>query len=267
MNRIAVFCVCYNSYEILEKYLSSIDHSAKNAEGLADVEVFVSDNTMEDIRPINYDAKYFRLKIYEHHKNVGYFGGIGLMMKQEACKDYDYIIVSNVDVLMEADTLKSISLFSETEQVGWIAPIIFSEKEQKDRNPQAYNRYSRQRLNILRFMYKFSVLHYLYHRYVYKHRHNQAPRYGEIYAGHGSFIILTKAYIERCGIINYPVFLYGEEIYLAEHCREHALKVIHTPDIRVYDFDHYSTSSMKRHFYYKCHYEAIDYALKTFFNK
>ena len=267
MTKIAIFCVCYNSYEILEKYLSSIDHSSKMAEGIAEVEVFVSDNTPKNVQPIKYDAQNFQLKVYAHNKNLGYFGGIGLMMQQENCHTYDYCIVSNVDVLMQPDTIKSIALFSQPEKTGWIAPIIFSEKEQRDRNPQARQRYSRKRLSILRFMYKFSVLHYLYHRFVYKHRHNQTPTYGEVYAGHGSFIILTKEYIKQCGIINYPIFLYGEEIYLAEQCRKNSLKVIHTPEIQVYDFDHYSTSGMKRKFYYQCHYEAIDYAIKNFFNK
>ena len=51
----------------------------------------------------------------------------------------------------------------------------------------------------------------------------------DVYAGHGSFIILTKYYLSKVGIVNYPVFLFCEEIYLAEMCRINNLLVRYEP--------------------------------------
>jgi GT2 family glycosyltransferase len=94
----------------------------------------------------------------------------------------------------------------------------------------------------------------------------------DIYAGHGSFILLTRAYFEKCGMIDYPVFLFGEELYLAEECRKHSLRVIYRPEICIYDSEHVSTSKLKKTlpfkktFYYQCNSDAIDYILANYYN-
>ena len=90
-------------------------------------------------------------------------------------------------------------------------------------------------------------------------------RQGEIYGGHGSFIILTKMYFERCGIINYPVFLFGEEIYLAEQCRQQGLKVVYDPTIAVKDTEHASTGNMPSRFYCNCNAKALEYIMSAFY--
>lgn len=264
--RIAIFCVCYNSYEILDTYFERLDEAAKNARNNVATDLFIADNTQENIRPIDYTPAHFSLRVFPFHENLGYFGAIGRMMKATDCAPYDYVIISNTDVFMRPETLCCISDYPATEHVGWIAPLIYSEREKKDRNPQAAYRYSRKRLQLLRLMYKFPLLHYIYASCFYKIRHLTDKACGKIYAGHGSFIILTAAYIKQCGSIDYPVFLYGEEIYLAENCRLNNLDVIHTTEIQVYDLDHYTTSKMKRSFYYRCHYDAIDYILKQYYS-
>ena len=89
----------------------------------------------------------------------------------------------------------------------------------------------------------------------------------DIYAGHGSFMMLTKHFFIHYKKIEYPIFLFGEELYLAELIRMADLRVRYVPGLEVIDMEHASTGKMKKAFYYKCNKESIDYILENFYNE
>jgi len=86
-----------------------------------------------------------------------------------------------------------------------------------------------------------------------------------IYAPHGSFILFTRDYFARGGHLDYPVFLFGEEVFLAETIRLLDMRVIYTPDLVVYDDDHVSTGRVARRRIGELHAEAAKYLLATYF--
>lgn len=263
MGKIAVYCVTYNSYSELDQYLSSVDAAAKFAEEVVDF--YVCDNTEQNAQSIGFSGENVRLKVFATGKNLGYFGAIGYMMKQVSPSGYDYVLLSNVDIQLQTDSLAVLKARKTDRNIGWIAPEIFSSFENRDRNPKIVSRYSRSRIQIFRTCYRFPILHYLYTKTAYKRKHLQNHDPGHIYAGHGSCLILTAAYFEKCGIIDYPVFLYGEEIYVAEKCRKAHLSVDYDPSVKVLDGEHVSTGKMKKRFYYHCNFEAMDYVLKNYY--
>ena len=89
----------------------------------------------------------------------------------------------------------------------------------------------------------------------------------DIYAGHGSFMMLSKNFFEHYKKIEYPVFLFGEEIYLGELIRLAGMRARYVPSLEVIDMEHTSTGKMKKEFYYKCNKESIDYILDHFYNE
>ena len=204
MKRIAVFCVTYNSDKELERYEASLRKAAEAAKGAIELDIFVARNTKED--------------------NPGYFGGVKRQMEQVDVEVYDYCIISNVDLTVEEDFFVKLAAYDCPENTGWIAPQIWSQLEERDRNPKILNRYSLRKLQILRTFYQFPLLDTLYTRTFYKKKKFESHPAGQIYAGHGSFIILTKRYFELCGKVDYPVFLFCEEIYLAEQCWKAGLR-------------------------------------------
>lgn len=245
MKRIAVFCVTYNSDKELERYEASLRKAAEAAKGVVELDIFVARNTKED--------------------NPGYFGGVKRQMEQVDVEAYDYCIISNVDLTMEEDFFVKLANYDCSENTGWIAPQIWSQLEERDRNPKILNRYSLRKLQILRTFYQFPLLDTLYTRTFYKKKKFESHPAGQIYAGHGSFIILTKRYFELCGKVDYPVFLFCEEIYLAEQCWKAGLRVQYVPSIIVYDTEHASTGQMNHRFYCQCNYKAMQYIIKTFY--
>ena len=247
MKKIAVFCVSYCSDHERDLYLSTIRNAAQKASNIVDVDVFVSNNTKED--------------------NPGYFGAIKRLMQQVDVNNYDYSIISNVDLMLEEDFFQKLADYICSEDSGWIAPQIWSNLEERDRNPKVLNRYSLKKLQILRTFYQFPILDTLYTSTFYKKKKYESHQAGQIYAGHGSFIILTRRFFELCGKIDYPVFLFCEEIYLAEMCRKAGLKVLYEPSLIVKDTEHASTGRMNHGFYCRCNYEAMQYIIKTFYQQ
>jgi len=245
MKRIAIFCVSYNSDKELEQYQSSLVKAASKAADQVTLDIFVARNTRDD--------------------NPGYFGGIKREMDKVDVTVYDYCILSNVDLMVDEDFFERLATYDCTVNIGWIAPRIWSNAEQRDRNPKILNRYSLRKLQILRTFYQFPILDTLYTKTLYRKKKFESHPAGDIYAGHGSFIILTKRYFERYGKINYPVFLFCEEIYLAEQCLKAGLRVTYVPDIKVTDTEHASTGKMGHHFYCRCNYEAMQYIIREFY--
>lgn len=245
MKEIALFCVSYQSDKERDVFLASINMAAKNAIDRVNVEIYVANNTIDN--------------------NPGYFGAVKRLMQAVDVKTYDYIIISNVDLIVEEDFFLKLADYRCEENTGWIAPQIWSHLEERDKNPKILNRYSLKKLNILKAFYQFPILDTLYTRTFYRQKKYKSHPAGKIYAGHGSLIILTNEYFKRCGKIDFPVFLFCEEIYLAEMCQKAGLSVEYVPTIKVTDSEHASTSRMKHSFYCRCNYEAMQYIIKTFY--
>ena len=245
MKRIAVFCVTYNSDKELERYEASLRKAAEAAKGAIELDIFVARNTKED--------------------NPGYFGGVKRQMEQVDVETYDYCIISNVDLTVEEDFFVKLAAYDCPKNAGWIAPQIWSQLEGRDRNPGRMERPSLRKLQMLRTCYRIPILDTLYRRTLYRRKRYQSHPAGRIYAGHGSFIILTKRYFEKCGKIDYPVFLFCEELFLAENCRKANLRVEYVPTLRINDSEHVSIGKMPHDIYCRYNYEAVQNIIKTFF--
>lgn len=270
--RILIVCVNYNSYPELRNYLASIEASVAACSLPCQVDVWVADNSSE--KEIVDTTLYKQISVQvKPLDNLGYLGGAAAIINNlPNLLEYDFVIISNVDVILKHSFFDCLSYYVENgleRDVAWIAPRIYSLSERRDRNPKVRYRYSQKKLKTLLLMYRFPVLHYLYTEFIYSHRKKASDDSlrQDIYAGHGSFMIFTRSFVSAMDKISYPVFLFGEELYFAEIIRNKGLKVKYVPDIVVDDIDHVSTSKMKSRFYYNCNREALKYILKEFYEQ
>ena len=246
MKRIAIFCVSYHSDKERDAYLTSIEAAAKKAGEEVQVDTFVANNTEAD--------------------NPGYFGAVKKLMQDVDVAGYDYAIVSNVDLTLAEDFFINLAAYDCPEDTGWIAPRIWSQLEGRDRNPQRMTRPTRRKMQILKAFYQYPLLDTIYHHTAYRRKkYNTQAEPGTIYAGHGSLIILTKHYLQKCGKIDYPIFLFCEELFLAENCRQAGLTVRYEPSIRVNDKEHVSIGKMPHSVYCQHNLKAMNYIIKKFF--
>ena len=62
-----------------------------------------------------------------------------------------------------------------------------------------------------------------------------------VYMLHGCFFYLTKGYVEKIGLLDENLFMYGEEDLLTWNCERYGLKRIYLPNLRVLHKDGRST--------------------------
>ena len=88
-----------------------------------------------------------------------------------------------------------------------------------------------------------------------------------IYAGHGSFMIFRPEIFQQEPSLDYPVFLFCEEIYMAEMAQHIGKKVTHCPSVKVWDCEHASTGLMGLWRYCKYNHDALSYIIRTFYEQ
>lgn len=262
--KILFLCVNFNSYDELTDYLRTINNAKKECSN-TQIDVLVADNSVQSHKEI--DTTEFdgiNVNIFPYYKNYGYLGGISKLINDNPkikLESYEYVIISNVDILLTDSFFSSLLNYIRAENVGWIAPKIISMKEKKDRNPKILKRLSKNQINILLFLYSNPILYNLYELLFYKLRRNKiSTDYAEtmeIYAGHGSFMIFTGDFIQLNRNFHFPSFLFGEEIFFGELMSMQKLKVVYVPDIVVNDIDHISTSNLKNSYYCKLNHDSL----------
>src|SRR5205823_4228222 len=88
-----------------------------------------------------------------------------------------------------------------------------------------------------------------------------------IYAAHGSFLIFSRRYFEAGGFLDGNLFLYGEEISVAEICRSLGLPVIYEPSLCVLHKEHQSTGRVLSRFTYECQKKAMQYVTSRYLSR
>ena len=88
----------------------------------------------------------------------------------------------------------------------------------------------------------------------------------DIYAAHGSFFIFSNNFFQYVSL-NFPMFLFGEELYIAEIARKNNLRTIYNNNLKVFDEENISTSKLRSSEYCRLNRIALQYILQEFFNK
>ena len=250
MKHILLSCVNYNSYIELVDYLQSIDDAAEQVKELVRVDVVISDNSInkKKINTSGYTSINCRIFLNE---NIGYLGGALSSINLSDLSNYDFVIISNVDLKLSTSFFLNIINIDLTDRglditnIGWITPRIFTPKTQKDENPLMLKRPTKTKLILLELLYKMDFLEGLY-VYFYGFRHRERKYLSsqsscEIYAGHGSLMIFTQKFFLQNKNLVFPSFMYMEEIYFAELVRLSDLKTVYIPSIYVESIGNVST--------------------------
>ena len=249
MKNILLICVTYHSDKELQIFLESVHRAAEQAKGVMQIDVEVVNNDLH---------------------NAGYLGG-ALPVYNRRAKDYDFAIISNVDIVLAENFFIELNNQS-VDGIGWIVPRIYSACRNTEENPQAIHRYSKSKIQLLRFLYAHPDLYRLYRHSAHKLtqlRRNNKNRFEQnmdIYAGNGSFFLFTQAFVQLNVPLQYPCFLYGEEIYFAELVRKSGLRTVFVPNLYIENkTPNVSTSRLGTKG--RCAYskQAMDYLFKTFY--
>jgi GT2 family glycosyltransferase len=252
------------------------EHAAELARSLVsysnqDVSVIFVDNSERDdpeaftrmIHAVNPDVQCLQAPA-----NLGYFGGANFGLKQYLA-DFplpEWVIICNVDIeFRDPGFFVTLRQLEATGGIGVVGPRIWSATFQRDVNPKITQRPTRRRmffyevifgnyylqaayeiLSVAKYGLKRQIRSALAH-FLKRPAHNTTSSGSTpIYAAHGSCMILNRRYFVSGGSIEYPVFLFGEEIFVAETARQLGLLVVHCPQLWVFDKEHASTGGALR---------------------
>lgn len=265
---VIIICVNYNSYDSLKDYLLSLENAVCFCEAV--VSVYVADNSIskQEIDVAQY--KHIRV-IIKQYDNLGYLGGAFAVfnsLETSVKEEYDYCIVSNVDVTVNNDFFQELKKVEKNDQIAWIAPAIYKERLKKIGVSELSTRPSLKRMQMYSYVYSHPTVYKCFLFLAMMRRrigHNFTTSTKKIYAGYGSFMIFTKRFMNLYAEWDYPPFLYGEEIFFAEIARQHKMMVLYLPNVLINDIGQVSTGRIGNKPKLKIMKESNDYLYNKFF--
>ena len=201
--------------------------------------------------------------------NRGYFGAAKFAYERYLSQGRElpnWTIVCNHDVVID-DPDFLLKLSSENWQsTGVLAPRIRLAETGVEQNPFMLRPPGRWRRFTMRFYsscYPLGVLwdwlsrqkRSLRKAFVSDVRPPEATQ--QIYAAHGSFLIFSRNYFLSGGMFDDSLFLFGEEISVAETCRRLGLKILYAPGLQVLHDEHSSVGPGMSRAAYRHHRQSV----------
>lgn len=230
----------YRNIEVLRDFFVSLKVSDYR---VIVVNSFYDDESLNECRDVAFTNKADFIPI--ENKGFGYGNNVGTKYAIEHY-EYDYLILSNSDI-----HINSISyLDSPINEAAVIAPHthLLNNRVQNPNIPWympwliplhhlAYKWDSRMVLHLPHILTRICrEIFFVYNRICKKDKY-------KIYSCHGSFIVFSATAVERLfPFFNEEMFLYNEELYLAERCRMKHIPIYYCPQIDVLHLEGASTS-------------------------
>ena len=282
--RIVAIAVSYRSDDAAFAWVNAVGRALQPVRRIA--EVVVVDNTER----ADSAAFFARLRTVDPAViamkapgNLGYFGGARYAWEEwqrSTSRLPDWVMVSNVDVGFH-DGGFFLKLLASTYPAGTgvIAPSICSAARHGDWNPKIRRRPSRNRIHAYKALFGNHWVLNLYEMAArIKHAAQGLTRrlkgredgpkdnaVQKIYAPHGACMLFAREYFERGGDLNFPGFLFGEEVFVGETARRLQLGVVYDPRLRMTSSDHVSTGRFRSRHMAKYMYDSAAILAERYF--
>lgn len=270
MEKIVVLAINYNTPKESRNYIDSIkkqDMFKKNY-----IEIYLIDNSNSFSREEIEEQNIFYLN---PKSNLGYFGaaqyGYQYICDQNIL--FDWIIVTNVDLFYKDSN--SLDILCELDyrkrNLGVIAPSIM--ENGIDRNPFVLNPYTKKQIIVKKLFFSHFFTYFIYNKLcimkqkikeIIKKKKVAVSNHMHIYMPYGAQMIFSKLYFEKGCNFSYPIFLYGEELFIGEECLKNKIYIEYINNIKIENIGHVSVSKISKEINRKYQLEAYNYILDRF---
>lgn len=240
-NKVATVILNYNTWNETINCIESIKSTYSNM-------MFLIVDNCSKIEPTkkfldyikeNSDVKFFKAK-----KNNGYSSGNNIGIKYAIDNDFDYIFISNSDIIVKETTIQNmITLCEEKKDCGIVGPQIYDAKGmflpfllccKQDFSGKIKN-----------MMLKIPIINKLFDgfkkAFIISHEIDEPVN---VFGVHGSFFLMTN----ECAKYLYPLdertFLYEEEYIIGCRLEESRFSAFLCPKTMVYHLEGISTKGM-----------------------
>jgi GT2 family glycosyltransferase len=219
-----------------------------------------------------------RVRILQPGQNVGYCGAAFLAFQDFIEKNNQQLpsafVLSNFDVSF--DNFNFLRMISEAVDEGKaeiIGPQLISSLSHVALNPMYRERLPLSHIDRLikvtssyPLYYVYQLLHYA-KRAMSKNLAQKSEQDEFTYAIHGSMMIFSEAFFKKGGTLDYPSFLYGEEIFVAEQAKKLGLKTLVSARLQVTHHEHATTGNMKNRMHMQYLHASLSYLKKAFYHE
>jgi GT2 family glycosyltransferase len=259
---IVIIAVSYFGSTDLGPYLLSLQEQSTQSWHLVVVDNSEDEAEHQALREVLQNES--RTQLLRASTNLGYLGGGRWGRQESTVTDADWIIISNTDIRLGAtDTLAQLAAITEP-SVGIVAPSIKADWDGRDQNPYKAARPTpaqmKLRVRVLSnpVLAQTLILVLAMRRKLSKNY--SAPKVGgQIYAPHGSFVAFGRTFFDQGGHLDFPLFLFGEEIFLAEQSLDLGIQVLYAPQVRVEHVEHRQTGYWRSLRMLRLNAEAVRY--------
>lgn len=283
---VLVICVNYHSAEDTQAFVKDL----LGQESPGSLRVIVVDNSDPerlDPRLSSIAEADPRVRVLHPGGNLGYFGGAAWALRQHLAGAplTDWIVVSNTDIRFPGrDFLTRLFELYVDATCAVLAPAIHSTLSLKDQNPYMLRRPGAARMCFYKWVFRYYPISVAYQLMGLVKQKLRAltrkiaalvddgekmgqPRPRSIYAPHGSVILFSRSYFEAGGSLDHGVFLFGEEVFVAETARRLGLTVTYDPRLVVLHREHATTDMFKNRKMARYVREASAYCADKFFRQ
>lgn len=230
----------YRNTDDLKAFLKRTREKVKNYKVVV-VDAYYDRNTSKKINELadEYDCDYLSVE----NKGYSYGNNQGIKFVFENY-EYDFIVISNPDVLIERYDSSSLS------KNGITAPIIVNASGKHQNPMKPFHSYLSDGLCYVGFTRsnKFALIvgrgiNKIY-RWIWLLLHMVNPKHKKIYAAHGSFLIISSIALKKIGadLFDEKMFLFTEEDVLAYKAEMNQVRIEYNDKISIL---HKEDGSMK----------------------
>jgi hypothetical protein len=201
-------------------------------------------------------------------RNLGYLGAAGWLMSQPGPAPAEWTVLSNMDIRLSDSTFVS-GLLGVGDGAPVLAPSIVSMPGGWPQNPYLVTRPSVRAMRRRKLMLSNPIVGQAAGlaaetKLRFRKRDDACAdlRRRPVYAPHGSVIPFHRRYFTDGGDLEHPVFLFNEELTIAEKCRRLGFTVMFEPSLRVVHDRHQTTGVWRSWRVLRAQAEAAEYGYR-----
>lgn len=236
--QISIVIVSFNTKELLEDCLNSVNAAAKNIQ----TETFVVDNNSHDGTQKSVRQNFPWVNLIANKTNIGFSKANNIALKKTSGK---YILVLNPDTVLQKDTLSKMTNFMEKNQDVSMATCRVELPDGK-LDLDARRRFPTPWRSFCHFSHLSRVFKKISFFSEYYMDDLPANREHEIDACAGAFMFIRASVLKKVGTFDEDYFFYGEDLDLCYRFRQQGYKIVYTPITKI---THYkgASSGLKKH--------------------
>ena len=268
MKCLNVIVYCDNFQEVKD-YLQAVFDISNN---LVDIIIVVNSdkqNMLKELKKFIEDSNYISCRILDYNANVGYLNSLLKTIKNIDLQEYDYYILSNTDISYNTkDFFIKLQEKNYEQDIGCIAPSVYSTKSDTYSNPHYIKRLTAKGLKFRTIIFSSKVLSTLYFKLSKiktKKKKTIKKESCEVYSPHGCYMIFTREFIKKIVGYEYGAKMYSEESCIGELLIRANMRCWYDADIEVSHVENTVTGNMNSIVKCKAFNDSLKYIIKEFY--